>query len=419
MLERRRQGPSREAVEQAALELLARHGSQVLATARRYAATPEDAEDAYQRSLEILLTKAPTTREEELLPWLRTVVKHEAFALRRQRERLTPVSGDGEPVERSTHPTATHEQAERYERLRQGAEALRRLKPQEIRCLVLKARGLSYREICEVTGFTYTKVNRCLTEGRQALARQLAGIEGGLECDRLAPLLSALADGEATAEQLALLRPHMKTCLACRARLREFRAAPARVAALVPVAVAAQPKADSLLQTLLHTAHHKAAALAERAHTTAELVTGQKVAALAASAAALAGGGTAVDQLANHHGPPLPPPSAADRSDAGAGAGQTTTTEPSLSPPPVRSELPGATGQAPAAAASPPPAAGPPDPANEFAPTADAAPRASADTASTATTSTTRADPSTSQASLAPSDHRPAPTASAAAEFGP
>ena len=66
MLERRRQGPSREAVEQAALGLLARHGAQVLATARRYAATPEDAEDAYQRSLEILLTKAPTTREEEL-----------------------------------------------------------------------------------------------------------------------------------------------------------------------------------------------------------------------------------------------------------------------------------------------------------------------------------------------------------------
>ena len=45
-------------------------------------------------------------------------------------------------MERGTHPTATHEQAERYERLRQSAEALRRLKPQEIRCLVLKARGL-------------------------------------------------------------------------------------------------------------------------------------------------------------------------------------------------------------------------------------------------------------------------------------
>jgi RNA polymerase sigma factor (sigma-70 family) len=411
MLERHRQGPSREEVEQAALELLARHGAQVLATARRYAATPEDAEDAYQRSLEILLTKAPTTRQEELLPWLRTVVKHEAFALRRQRDRLTPVSGDGEPVERGTQSTATHEQAERYERLRQSAEALRRLKPQEIRCLVLKARGLSYREICEATGFTYTKVNRCLTEGRQALATQLAGIEGGLECDRLAPLVSALADGEATAEQLAVLRPHMKSCLACRARLREFRAAPARVAALMPVAVLAtdggHAGTGSALHALLNAAHHKAAALAERAHTAAELVTGQKVAALAASAAALAGGGTAVDQLANHHGPPLAPP-AAERSDTGAG--QTTTTEPSPSSPPLTSEQRATTEEpasfAPTSTEPPPPS----DPANEFAPAP--APKAQASAAAAPNADATATAPARS----AP---RSAQSASSAGEFAP
>ena len=181
-----------------------------MATARRYATNPEDAEDAYQRGLEILLTKAPTTREEELVPWLKTVVKHEAFALRRQRERLTPVTGDGEPIERGTPAAATHEQAERYERLSQSAEALGRLKPQEIRCLVLRAQSLSYREICETTGFTYTKVNRCLTEGRLVLAGRLAGIEEGAECERLAPLLSALADGEADADALARLRPHRR-----------------------------------------------------------------------------------------------------------------------------------------------------------------------------------------------------------------
>src|SRR5829696_4595752 len=238
MLERRMR-PSRGEIDAAAMALLARHSGQILAIARRYAASSEDAEDAYQRALEILLTKAPTTREEELVPWLKTVVKHEAFALRRQRDRLTPVTGDGEAVERGTAPAATHDQAERYERLSQSAEALRRLKPQEIRCLVLRAQGLSYREICRVTGFTYTKVNRCLTEGRQALSTRLAGIEGGVECSRLAPLLSALADGEADAEAFTLLRPHLKTCLSCRARLREFRAAPARVAALVPAGLLA------------------------------------------------------------------------------------------------------------------------------------------------------------------------------------
>ena len=76
--------PARGELDDAVLGLLARHGSQILATARRYAATPEDAEDACQRGLEILLTKAPSTSEEELIPWLKTVVKHEAFALRRQ-----------------------------------------------------------------------------------------------------------------------------------------------------------------------------------------------------------------------------------------------------------------------------------------------------------------------------------------------
>ena len=60
--------PERAEIDAAALELLARHGSQILATARRYAATPEDAEDACQRGLEILLTKAPSTSEEELIP---------------------------------------------------------------------------------------------------------------------------------------------------------------------------------------------------------------------------------------------------------------------------------------------------------------------------------------------------------------
>jgi RNA polymerase sigma factor (sigma-70 family) len=215
----------RREIEDAAAALIARHGAQILATARRYAATPEDAEDAYQRGLEILLTKAPSANVDELVPWLKTVVKHEAFALRRQRERHSPVTDDGHLSERPTPAAITHDQAERYERLRQSAEALRQLKPQEIRALQLRAEGYSYQEICRITSWTYTKVNRCLTEGRRALAVRLAGIEGGIECAKLAPLLLALADDEASADQVGLLRRHMDSCLACRARLRSLRAA--------------------------------------------------------------------------------------------------------------------------------------------------------------------------------------------------
>ena len=378
MLQRERRRPVRAEVDEAALELLARHGSRILAIARRYAATPEDAEDAYQRAFEILLTKAPTTREEELVPWLKTVVKHEAFALRRQRDRHSPVTDDGELGDRGTPAGATHDQAERMERLHQGAEALRRLKPQEMRALLLKAEGYSYAEIAEMTGWSYTKVNRCLTEGRQALAVRLAGIEGGVECAGFAPLLSALADGEASAEQLARLRPHMKTCLSCRAQLKEFRAAPARVAALVaPVALVASTATTTagprgLWESLLGAAQQKAAALGERTHAAVELATGQKVAAVAASAAALAGGGTAVDHFARRE-PPRPSP--APQTVEAKPVKEETPVAPAPEPAPVAEQPAPAPAPALEPAPAPPPAPPPPpDPANEFAPTPAAAP---------------------------------------------
>jgi RNA polymerase sigma factor (sigma-70 family) len=365
-----RSRPSRREVEPAALRLVERHGAQILSTARRYSATIEDAEDAYQRALEILLTRAPTTDEAQLLPWLKTVVKHEAFAIRRQRERTTPTTDDGELTEPAGAEAATHEQAERYERLRLGAEALRKLKSQEVRCLLLKAEGYSYQEISGITGWTYTKVNRCLTEGRKALLQRVAGIEAGAECERLTPLISALADGEASAQDLRTIRPHLRSCLTCRARLREFRSVPARVAVLLPPATAAVPGggARSVIESLVGAAQHKAAALGERAHTAAELATGQKVAAVAASAAALAGGGGAVERMEGTgpgHRTPRPP------TQATRPAPPRVTAEEPRSPPaapvPMRS--------APEAVPSPalPPVRPPsPPPAPEFGPTPQA-----------------------------------------------
>jgi DNA-directed RNA polymerase specialized sigma24 family protein len=129
----------------------ARRSGEILATARRHAATLDDAEDAYQRGLEVLLTKAPSTDEDELVPWLKTVVKHEAWALKRQRDRHTPTSDTGEPADPPTSAGSPHGEAERYERLRHGAEALGRLKPQEVRALRLKAQGFSYPEVKGLT----------------------------------------------------------------------------------------------------------------------------------------------------------------------------------------------------------------------------------------------------------------------------
>jgi RNA polymerase sigma factor (sigma-70 family) len=424
----RRARPARAEIDEAALALLSRHGAQILATARRYAATPEDAEDAYQRGLEILLTKAPTTSEDDLVPWLKTVVKHEAFALRRHRERHAPVTDDGELGERGTPAAATHDQAERYEDLRQGAEALGQLKPQEIRALLLRAEGYSYAEICEITGWSYTKVNRCLTEGRQALSVRLAGIQGGIECAKLAPLLSALADGEASAEQLSRLRPHMKTCLACRATLRAFREAPEQVAALSPPAalLASDPDGGSLrslLESIAGAAQQKAAVVGERAGAVSELATGQKIAAVAASAAALAGGGTAVDQFAGHQGPPQPPP--AGQVEANPVKEEAPVEPPPAAPDPLAVPGPPAAPEPvpvetvpvqPVAPEPPPPPPPPPDPANEFAPGGTPAATTSASAAPA-----TPAQPAPAAPTPAPAPARPAAPAGGggSSEFAP
>ena len=44
------------------------------------------------------------------------------------------------------------------DRVARSAEALHGLKPQEVRALWLKALRHSYEQICEVTGWSYTKV---------------------------------------------------------------------------------------------------------------------------------------------------------------------------------------------------------------------------------------------------------------------
>ena len=348
------------------LAMLQRFSQQMLATARRYSDTLDDADDAYQRAAEILLTRGPASTGEEMCRWLRTTVKHEAIAIRRQRQRMVLL---GEP-EMVPEPTAgqpdTHERAERLERLRLGAQALGRLKPQEVRCLVLKAQGYTYNEICERTGFSYTKVDRCLKEGRSAFAARLAGIESGDECARIAPLLSALADGEATPEDIAQARPHLRGCLPCRARLREYRAVPSRVAALAPpAAVAAGAPGDAgplraLAESVIAGLQDRVAMLGDRAHQAAELATGQKVAAVAASAAVLAGGGGAgVEKVRDRSAEDHAPAAQAPAHDPAA----REVTPPDVTPP---SPPPAPTSaQAPVKPTPPPPE---PSPANEFAP---------------------------------------------------
>jgi hypothetical protein len=68
----------------------------------------------------------------------------------------------------------------------------------------------------------YTKVNRCITEGRRRFFSVYRGIETGEECDRFAPVLRALVDGGASAQDVVALRPHLRSCMRCRAEIRRL-----------------------------------------------------------------------------------------------------------------------------------------------------------------------------------------------------
>lgn len=228
--------------KRAAVETYARHESALRRTARRYSICDDDADDALQRGLEILLTKAPTTDQRDLVRWTQTVVKHEALAVRSERERIlagpaaAPEPGVDDWVALIPAPSdGPPERAERQEAIARSREALQALKPPELRALTLLAEGYSYAEIGEITGFSRTKINRSLAEGRERFRALLSRSEDGRRCAELRPLLSAFCDGEADGADATAVREHLRACAHCRATLRSYRAAPAAAAALAPV----------------------------------------------------------------------------------------------------------------------------------------------------------------------------------------
>src|SRR4051812_41092589 len=161
-----------------------------------------------------------------------------------------------------------------------------------------------------------------------------------------------MVDGEATAEQLLQLRPHLRNCAGCRAALRELRGSNAPLAALFPVGgVALMGDGDGpggldaagevlsrLWQSLWGDLSDRAATAAFRAQSVAQAILPGKSMAIFASVAALAGGGFAIDEAARPGTPPraaLHVPSvsaAADRITAGTVAADPALTRTSVSP---------------------------------------------------------------------------------------
>jgi RNA polymerase sigma factor (sigma-70 family) len=295
---------SRDQAEDLVIATITRHADSVLRLARRHSLCVDDAQDAYQRAVEIFLRHAHRLDPKRAPAWLHTVAKHEAMAVRRARGRtMGSEEVDLDTFEARTSPSP-EEQVLTFEHITRSAEALQRLKPNEVRALWLKAAGNSYAEICEQTGWTYTKVNRCLAEGRKRFLECYAGIEAGEECVRWQPILSAIVDGEATSEQLVDIRPHLRNCGACQATIRELHAASSHLSAVLPASLLftatdhLEPATHFLTriwESISMTLNDRAASTVMRTQALIETATNHKAAAVAASAVAMAGGGLAVE----------------------------------------------------------------------------------------------------------------------------
>ena len=288
--------------EELILRTVATHADSLLRTARRFSLCPDDAQDAYQRTLEIFMAHADRLDVESTAGWLHVVVKREAQAIRRSRQRsVASDEVDFDTYEARSSPSPDERLAS-FDLVGRAAEALQRVKPQELRALWLKAQGHSYNEICALTGWSYTKVNRCLTEGRRSFLSRYATIESGAECERWLPVISALVDGEATPEQLIALRPHLRNCPGCRATLKTLQGSAEPLAAVLPVPLMATvaTSGDQLTnlitrayETVVGGFHERAIHSFTKAQTVVEAASAGKLAAVAASAAAVAGGGYA------------------------------------------------------------------------------------------------------------------------------
>jgi RNA polymerase sigma factor (sigma-70 family) len=166
--------------------IVARHEAKLRRQATHNAQLPSDVEDALQEAYALFLEHYDGRWP--ALPYLLTTVKRCAWAARRRASRRREIGADqllGPDADGDIWELLPHagleppEAVERAEALERRREALAQLKRDEQRALLLLGLGLSYAEIAEVNDWTYTKVNRCVAEGRVRLRELLENEEGG------------------------------------------------------------------------------------------------------------------------------------------------------------------------------------------------------------------------------------------------
>ena len=161
-------------------QLLDRDGPKLRHQARLHAQRPGDAEDALQDAC-VQFLRYYDGSAEDALRWMYVVVKRCAWAIARRASRTRELgyevpTADGNGAERGIasidERPGIAETAERREAASERFGLLAELKPDERMALLLLGFGFSYQEIALRRGWTYTKVNRCIAEGRAAVRKR-------------------------------------------------------------------------------------------------------------------------------------------------------------------------------------------------------------------------------------------------------
>jgi len=152
----------------------------------RHSQSAEAAEEALQDAAVQFLRRFEGETANHALRWMLTTVKRCAWAITRRERRRPLVLSTTDVEDRDAEAFIAREEgdgpAELAERRAEHGETVRAfetLKPDERTALLMLGLGCSYEEIGARRGWTRTKVNRCLSEGREALrAAERGGGDG-------------------------------------------------------------------------------------------------------------------------------------------------------------------------------------------------------------------------------------------------
>jgi RNA polymerase sigma factor (sigma-70 family) len=167
----RREAQAREL----AVQLYREEGDYLLRIARKNTGSTAVAEEALQEAFISFLRHFDPGRGAPPIAWLTLTLKRECWR-RQDRERWNRRAGQererGDDLPGFVLESIPWRAAGPEDRIAERDHARRQLahlKPDERTGLGLQAAGFSYREIAARRGWTYTKANRCITEGRAAL----------------------------------------------------------------------------------------------------------------------------------------------------------------------------------------------------------------------------------------------------------